>query len=120
MSLLRERLAAIQSVDPNRRFYIFAKRLRETDAWAGADTDFDARPLRGRICVHPPPQVEIEIECHFKGVSSSGYRQRRTEALLTIAECVAEVGAKFAVWDGLLSAGTLKGGIPGAIIENKS
>jgi len=78
VAALKARLAEMPDVDTKRRFYIFIKELRETD-------------------------VEIEIEVHWRGVSSQEYRERRTEALLLIAEVVREFGASFAVWDGVLT-----------------
>ena len=54
--------------------------------------------------------VEIEMEVHWRGVSSLVYRQRRTEALLAIGDVVREHGASFAVWDAVLNkAGFLEG-----------
>ena len=66
----------------------------------------DATPARWRGGVGLTPldsQVEIEMEVHWRGVSSLVYRQRRTEALLAIGEVVREHGASFAVWDAVLS-----------------
>lgn len=50
-----------------------------------------------------PTSVDLEVEAHFRGANGNLFRERRTAALLAIADVVKECGAEFAVLNGLLA-----------------
>lgn len=77
---LRREIATVAGVDTSRRFYIFLKQFRETD-------------------------IEFEIEVHFRGSSGALLRERRQSVLLKIGSVVHDMGAEWAVWNGVLEGG---------------